>query len=288
MENTHILQNTNYNIQDIQTPVKVENLKKLLLESGYPERERNFLLQGFGQGFDINYTGPLNRQDSSRNLPFTVGNKTELWNKVMKEVGEKRYARPFSSIPFKNYVQSPIGLVPKRENQMRLIFHLSFDFKKNKSVSHHTPRTSCTVQYKDLDFTIREALQLVELWIGDRKPILFFGKSDIKSAFRLLPLFPGVYWLLVMKAQMDKCLPFGHSISCALFQKFSDALAHMTKHLIQRKNIAEHTALTNYVDDFLFAALTKLICDQQLQTFLDMCGDLECQYRLRKQSGHQT
>ena len=25
---------------------------------------------------------------------------------------------------------------------------------------------------------------------------------------------------------VDKCLPFGHCISCALFQKFSDALCH--------------------------------------------------------------
>ena len=37
----------------------------------------------------------------------------ELWNKVMKGVNLKRYAGPFDSIPFENYVQSPIGLIPK-------------------------------------------------------------------------------------------------------------------------------------------------------------------------------
>ena len=36
-----------------------------------------------------------------------------LWNKVMKEVEAKRFAGPFEKIPFDNFIQSPIGLVPK-------------------------------------------------------------------------------------------------------------------------------------------------------------------------------
>ena len=46
----------------------------------------------------------------------------------MKEVKVGRYCRPFEQIPYANYIQSPIGLVPKAGGKMRLIFHLSYDF----------------------------------------------------------------------------------------------------------------------------------------------------------------
>ena len=64
---------------------------------------------------------------NARNLKLNVGSKTELWNKVMKEVKEKRYAGPYHKIPFEYYIQSPIGLVPKDHGKStRLIFHLSY------------------------------------------------------------------------------------------------------------------------------------------------------------------
>ena len=49
----------------------------------------------------------------------------------------------FETIPFENFIQSPIGLVPKAgSDQTRLIFHLSYDFKSEgfKSVNAHTPK----------------------------------------------------------------------------------------------------------------------------------------------------
>ena len=71
---------------------------------------------------------------------------------------------------------------------------------------------------------------------------------------------------------VDKCLPFGHCISCAFFQKFSDALAHMVSYIIQvKKKIIRKTLLTNYLDDFLFVALMKKICDMMVSAFIEMC-----------------
>ena len=73
---------------------------------------------------------------------------------------------------------------------------------------------------------------------------------------------------------IDKCLPFGHCISCAMFQAFSDALAYMVTYLLKVRKQILFTPLTNYLDDFLFAALTKRIRDMMLQTFMEMCGHL--------------
>ena len=81
---------------------------------------------------------------------------------------------------------------------------------------------------------------------------------------------------------MDKCLPFGHSISCALFQKFSDAIAHIFKFAVRLKmqDEALWMDLTNYLDDFLF--LAKIVCDWLMAEFLDLCKDIGIPIALEK------
>ena len=111
---TEILQYENLDLENIETPVNVPMLHKLLIETNYNNEETKFLVDGFTNGFDLGYRGPIQIKQQSKNLKFTIGDKIELWNKVMKEVKEKRYAGPFPEIPFENYIQSPIGLVSQR------------------------------------------------------------------------------------------------------------------------------------------------------------------------------
>lgn len=104
----------------------MDNLEQLLIEVGYDEEKAKFLIDGFTHGFSLGYEGPINRQVQANNLKLRVGSETELWNKVMAEVKEGRFCGPWVTPPFDNYVQSPIGLVPKHEaGKTRLIFHLS-------------------------------------------------------------------------------------------------------------------------------------------------------------------
>ena len=79
----------------------------------------------------------------------------------MKEVKLKRYAGPFSEIPFDSYIQSPIGLVPKDNGKdTRLIFHLSYPQNaKKKSVNANTPKELCSVGYPDFDKAIQLCLR---------------------------------------------------------------------------------------------------------------------------------
>ena len=244
----------------------------MLNQSGYVEEETWFLVDGLTNGFDLEYHGPENRQDSSSNIPFMIGDKYEMWLKIMKEVSLGCYAGPFEEIPYKWYVQSPIGLVPKAGNKTRLIFHLSFNFKSGfSSVNAYTPKDKCTVKYHDLDEAIRKSLMLLESLKSSG--VIWYGKTDVQLAFRLLPTKLSLWWLMVMKAQhpitnqwfffIDKCLAFGHSISCALFQGFSNSLAHLSK---ARRNprMKLSTDLTNYLDDFLFLALSQMACNEML------------------------
>ena len=68
---------------------------------------------------------------------------------------------------------------------------------------------------------------------------------------------------------IDKCLPFGASISCALFQKFSDALKFLTEY-----RTAAPKSVTNYLDDFLFIATTLLHCNYVMREFILLCDEL--------------
>ena len=114
-----------YELTTVVTPVNVSELEKLLKVSTYDSAKSDFLVKGFTEGFDIRYRGEPNQKSTSQNWPFKVGNRNILWNKLMKAVVGKCVAGPFVSIPFENFMQSPIGLVPKDNGlQTRLIFHL--------------------------------------------------------------------------------------------------------------------------------------------------------------------
>ena len=236
------------------------------------------MINGFKNGFDLGYRGPEDIQQTAPNLKFTVGNKLELWNKVMKEVQLKRYAGPFEEIPFDNYIQSPIGLVPKDNGKKtRLIFHLSYPRNSGTSVNGSTPKEMATVQYPDFDDAVR--LCLLE-GVGCAA-----AKSDMSSAFRHLGMAKKFWKYLVMKAQhptsgktyyfIDKCMPFGASISCSHFQAFSNAIAHIVTYFTKKPNI-------NYLDDFFFVQLLKYLCDQQVHTFLQICKEINFPVALEK------
>ena len=195
----------NFNLQDIVTPIDVAKLNQLLIQSGYDRDKTRMLVQGFSSGFDIGYRGLQKRKDQAQNLPFNHGDKLDMWKKIMKEVKLGRYAGPYLTIPFKYYIQSPIGLVPKAGGRTRLIFHLSYDFGEHewqKLFNYHTPDELCSVKYCDLDYAIRSCLALLGRHQGlDGSSIIYYAKADLLSAFRILPARPDQRKFLCMYAK---------------------------------------------------------------------------------------
>ena len=268
----------------METPVKADVLNDLLIKTQYNPEERKFLVEGFKKGFTLGFQGPMNRKDTSNNIPFTpgVGSKSEMWEKVMKEVKLKRYLGPWkeNKIPFEHFVQSPIGLVPKAGGQTTLIFHLSYKFPNgNESINFWTSKELCTVKYRDLDFAIQNCIKMLKKNAKNGTPViqhLFCGKTELKSAFRWLPLLSWCFKLLLIKAQhphtgdwfffADKCLPFGSSISCSHFQRLSNAIRHIVESLERIYDI-----ITNYLDDFLFAHFIRAECNRIMRCFMKVC-----------------
>ena len=268
----------NYDLKNIISPVDPDILGRLLRYSQYDAVETTFLVQGFKHGFHLGYEGPTKRRDQSRNLPFRVGDKFILWEKVMKEVKLKRYAGPFTDPSFSYFVQSPLGLVPKGQKNTRLIFHLSYDFSTDKSVNRYIPDDLCTVKYRDLDYAIKCCLK----WCGTTQfgtQVIYSAKTDVRSAFRILRGARKSWPWSVMCAEhpllgkkyffVDKCLSFGSSISCALFQRFSDALKHIIEYQTGRT-----LSVTIFLDDFLFVAESSRLCDDMVSQFMNLCDQL--------------
>ena len=270
---------SNYDVTSVVTPVKIDNFERLLKQSNYDRRETRFVINSFKYGFDIGYRGKRTKiRRLAPNLHLNVGDEVILWNKVMKEVKLKRFAGPFKEVPFENFIQSPIGLVPKDHgNDTRLIFHLSYP-KSGESVNSETPKWMCTTQYLDFSEAIKKCMQ------EGRSCKL--GKSDMQSAFRNLGVRPNQFCWLILKARspfdgefyffVDKCIPFGSSVSCSHFQRVSDAIAHIVKF----RNHGKETV--NYLDDFFFAALLRAMCDMQIQNFLDICDEIGFPVSLEK------
>ena len=107
----------------------------------------------------------------------------------------------------------------------------------------------------------------------------------MKSAFRNLGIKKEHWKYLVMKAEspidgktyyfVDKCLPFGASISCSHFQRFSNAVGHIVK---WKTNMN----LVNYLDDYFFAALLKLLCNNQVREFINICDAISFPISMEK------
>ena len=269
----------NFDLSSVKSPVQVDKFKQLLVESEYDENKTKFLVEGFRTGFSIGYQGPQNVKIKSPNLKLReVGNPIMLWNKIMKEVKAERCAGPFKKIPFEYFIQSPIGLVPKDGGKdTRLIFHLSYPRGGTSSVNSNTPVDMCTVKYPDFN-------EVIQFCVAAGKSCKI-AKSDMKSAFRNLGIRPEDWRYLIMMAVspldgetyyfVDKCLPFGASISCSHFQRFSNAVKHTVKWRTGKN-------LVNYLDDYFFAALLKFLCNSQVKEFLAVCATISFPVSLEK------
>ena len=261
-----VLNYTSMDLENIVTPVNVDRLEQLLKLTEYDTQKTKKVVNGFRHGFSISYEGKMNVRKVAPNLQLHIGNETILWNKVMKEVKLGRYAGPFEQPPFEFFIQSPIGLVPK-DNGMntRLIFHLSY-LRSGSSVNSEMPKEACSVHYSEFDEAVKRC---IEEGVG-----CFISHSDFSAAFRNLGIKKSHWPLLLMKARspvdkkwyffIDKCLPFGASISCAHFQDVSDVIEHIVRFYTKK-------CVVNYLDDFLFTALLHMLCNQQVKTFLKIC-----------------
>ncbi len=246
------------------TPVKLEKMIPYL--DKYTNKAASKILkEGFKNGFKLAYLGDRTSRDS-KNLKSITNLKKEALEKINKEVKLGRIAGPFHEKPLPDLIISPIGLVPKSEpGKYRLIQHLSYP--EGESINDGIDRGMCKVNYTSFDVAVR-------LVVSAGKGALM-AKSDIESAFRLLPVHPQDFQLLGIKVGdqyfVDKALPMGASCSPAHFERFSTFLEWVT---IER---SQSSRMCHYMDDMFFAGpkgeTGPQSCSTLLETFQEVCKE---------------
>jgi len=171
------------------TPVKVDQLEYLL--QSYPASLKEYLVSGFSCGFSINFVGERHSFESP-NLKSALEQPQIVVSKLNEEREAGRIVGPFSIPPFQNFCCSPLGIVPKKDpSKFRLIHHLSYP--PGSSVNDCIPEVCSSVHYA----SINDAISVIK-----RKGAgCFMAKTDIKSAFRIIPIHPSDFALLGMKWQ---------------------------------------------------------------------------------------
>ena len=213
----------------------------------------------------------------SPNLKSALEQPQIVISKIHKEREAGRIAGPFALPPFPNFRYSPLGIAPKKDpSEFRLIHHLSYP--NGSSVNDSTPEECSSVRYASIDDAI---FVIKQTGAG-----CFMAKTDIKSAFPIIPIHPSDYSLLGMKWQdmyyFDRCLPMGCSSSCAIFEAFSTALEWLAL------NRFEASGVLHILDDFLFIADSREKCQADLSNFLNMCEYLGVPIAQEKTVGPDT
>lgn len=227
--------------------------------SNYNPKFTEQLISGFTVGFSLNFGGKR-VSCTANNLASAVKNPSAADKKIQKEISLGRLAGPFVSPPFSPFCISPLGLVPKKAvGEFRLIHHLSFPH--GSSINDGIAEEFSRVCYA----TIADAISHIKA-LGRG---CFLAKTDIKNAFRIIPISPHDYSLLGMewKGQFyyDKCMPMGCSSSCKTFELLSTALEWVARNNFNIQH------MIHLLDDFLIIAPTFDSCKSQLSLFTKFC-----------------
>ena len=204
------------------------------------------------------------------NLASAKLHPTVVQEAISEEVAANRISGPFNSPPFDRFQINPIGVVPKKApGSFRFITNLSSP--ASHSINDKIHDIFAEVSYSTIEDAIKHIIS-----IG---PGAFLAKSDIEKAFRLIPIHPDQYHLLVFKWGdsffYDRCLPMGARSSCQIFELFTSALQH-----IMDKSKIPHSL--HYLDDFLIINSNFQNCQTDLNKFLSICKDINIPISAKK------
>lgn len=236
----------------VYASVNVEMLRQMM-DSYW---NAHYIVGGFQSGFSL---GMVEQPNLSLTFPKKQPVKESLREKVLTELELGRFIGPFLCEPLVPLKVSPLTVIPKPGNKVRMIFNLSFP--KGSSVNDNIAEEAKTVQYC--------SVADVSQWLLGQHTECHMAKVDLKDAYRIIPVRKDCWKYLGIqldgKFYIDRCLPMGAASSCRTFQLFSDALVWMlgNKFPGQQK-------IFNYLDDFLIAAPSYESCELALGRFLEM------------------
>ena len=224
------------------TPLQRVNAREIAhLARDHPDRELvDFVVDGFTNGFSLGMTSEPEPRGPCENLSGVLKHPDVAQRMVDEEVAQGHMLGPFDEPPLPNLVYSPINLVPKGEDDFRLIHDLSYPYDGANAINDCIPRCNARVHYHSIDDVIDIALRLGQTATGSR--------VDISHAFRNLAVrlqdIRFLAFTLHGKIYLNVSLPFGATSSCCIFEKVATLLQWIVTNETGRDTIS------HYLDDF--------------------------------------
>ena len=241
-------------VADRATPAPLTNCLALWREELEHDPDADFLLAGISDGFRITDAGSEFSPAVCKNYKSaTVQYKDQVQAQILHELMMGNYM-VVSSPP---KIISALGAIPKPDpNAIRLIRDCS------------RPEGGCLNSYASVTHfkyeTVDDATKLIT-------PNSYLAKVDLRSAYRSVPLHPdcfnatGLQWSFtpdVTTYMVDTRLPFGASLSCAIFQRITNSVTRMMS--------KRGYTVISYLDDFLLVSPDKETCTHAYHTLLNL------------------
>jgi hypothetical protein len=207
------------------TPINISQLAKEL--ASHPDREFvDILITGLTEGFDTGISPLPVKSFECNNLLSAVRDPEYVAEALHSEVDKGFMIGPFNNPPFASYRVSPIGVaVGKYSGKKRLIVDLSapHDNLDVPSINSLIDKDTHSLKYVRID----DAMSLLKR-LGTNACMC---KTDIVSAFKLLPIKPSLWHLHGVKweGRYYFCvkLAFGSRSSPKLFDQLSRAIFYI-------------------------------------------------------------
>ena len=239
----------------VSSPIDIYRLELELTD--HPDRNFVFnLLSTLKEGARIGYSGPRSARISP-NLISATQHPDVVSANLQKEVILGRVAGSYPAPPLANFQCHPVGVIPKKHSSdWRTIYHLSYS--QGNSINDHIAKDPYSLSYVRVD----DAIHILQS-LGKGA---FMAKTDLKSAFRLIPIHPDDWNLLgiLWKSQyyVDMYLPFGLRSAPLIFNQLSDGLEWILKNSYGLQRVI------HILDDFFIAERSRLACLTSFSTLL--------------------
>lgn len=239
-------------------------------------------MNGIHHGVDIEYIGERRMNRAGKNQGSALTAKAKPLVAALIDAGVKagKLAGPFDTRPFKWMSVSPLGTVPKGDNDIRLIHNLSYPYGGD-SVNANVAVASFNLSRFD------DAADI----IARLGPGCTLCKLDVHAAYKQIHIRSSDYHLTGFmwdgKYYYDRTLPFGLRSSCRKWDVFASALHYF---MVTHGGIpfVEH-----YIDDFIIITPVhngggEPPAAGHLRTALAMCESLGMPMAPKKTEGPVT
>ncbi len=261
----------------INTPLQADAWQRCLEK--HPDLDYvHYILTGIREGFRIGFNLQQPLQKSRRNMQSAYSHREVVAKQLTSDCQKGFTLGPFAQSDFPHIHSSRIGVIPKKHQQGKFRLIVDLSSPSGKSINDGIGKEFCSLSYTRVDEIVDSVLYM------GRGTLL--AKSDIKSAFRIVPVHPADRHLLGMEwdnqLYIDATLPFGLRSAPKIFNALADAL----EWVIRQHGVAH---IWHYLDDFLMAGAQGTDeCLNSLHTFFQLCALLGVPLAVEKSAGPAT